>query len=47
MLTHRRAKGYQRHATDWVDHVLTLSGLSSTPQVSTIHGTGSDHRGLK
>jgi len=39
--------GYKRHANDWVDFIFTASGLSSSPQVTIIRGTGSDHRGIK
>lgn len=41
-----QAKGYRTHATHWVDHILTKSGLSSSPQKETIQA-GSDHLGVK
>lgn len=40
-------KGYKRHGGDWVDHIFTQSGFTSSTQTTIIHGSGSDHRGVK
>jgi hypothetical protein len=42
-----QGRGYKKHASEWVDHILTKSGLTSTPQTTIIRGGGSDHRGIK
>lgn len=42
-----QSRGYRYRAGDWVDHIFTKDGLSSSSQTDIIHGTGSDHRGVK
>jgi hypothetical protein len=40
-------KGYRKRGGDWVDHIFTKSGFTSSSETTIIHGTGSDHRGVK
>jgi len=40
--------GYNKRASDWVDHIFTMgSALDATPTVSILKNTGSDHDGVK
>lgn len=41
---------FKVHASDWVDHILTLrpnSFLDAAPETTIIYDTGSDHQGIK
>jgi len=40
-------EGFQLHASDWVDHMITIGQSLDNSETDIIHGTGSDHRGIK
>merc|ERR1719273_1340465 len=47
-VTTLQSYGYNKRASDWVDHIFTKgSALDASPQVAILQGTGSDHDGVK